>query len=97
VRTGASFGRTCKNASDLHGKPYNFKQYVFFLLALIIVAIAVAISIFRHNISLGSGIGREDSCIASERAEQSRISGSMKKFLVVVLPDGTIVTPRVAE
>jgi hypothetical protein len=69
----------------------------FFLLALIIVAIAVAISIFRHNISLGSGIGREDSCIASERAGQSRISGSMKKFLVVVLPDGTIVTPRVAE
>jgi hypothetical protein len=31
-----------------------------------------------------------------ERPEQSATSVPLKPFLVVVLPDGTIVTPRVA-
>jgi hypothetical protein len=73
---------------------------VLLLLSVILTAIAVAISIFRHHISVGSlnrsGIAKEDSSVAQKRAGQSRIAGPMKKFSVVVLPDGTIVTPRVA-
>jgi hypothetical protein len=61
---------------------------VFLLLSAILTAIAVAISIFRHRISFGSftrsGIAREDFSVATERADQSRIAGPMKQFLVVV-------------
>ena len=35
--------------------------------------------------------------MTQERVEQSSVAGPMKQFLVVVLPDGTIVTPRVAD
>jgi hypothetical protein len=67
---------------------------VFLLLFVIVIATAVAISIFRLNISVGSGVGREDSRIA-RRAGQSSVAGPVKQFLVVVLPDGTIVTQSV--
>jgi hypothetical protein len=73
---------------------------VLFLLSVIVAAI-VAIPRIRHHIPFGSftrsGIAREDISTARKAAEQSRIAGPMKKFLVVVLPDGKIVTPRVAD
>jgi hypothetical protein len=74
---------------------------VFLLLSVILAAIAAAISIFRHRISFGSlirsEIARGDSSIARERVEQSRIAGPSKQFLVVVLPDGRVVNPRVTD
>jgi hypothetical protein len=73
---------------------------VLILLFLIVVTILVAVSIFRHHSSVGSlvrpEIARGDYSIAGERAGRSRIAGPVKQFLVVVLPDGTIVNPRVA-
>jgi hypothetical protein len=74
---------------------------VLILLSLIVAAIAVAISIFRHHIAFGSlirpEIARGDFSIARERTEQSRVASPLKQFLVVVLPDGKVVTPRVAD
>jgi hypothetical protein len=74
---------------------------VLFLLSVILAAIAAAIAIFRHHISVGSlirsEIARGDSSIAQKRAERSRVASPMKQFLVVVLPDGKVVTPRIAE
>ena len=69
-----------------------------FLLSIILAAIAVAISMIRRLFSrgnlAGSGIAREDIAIAKARAEQF---SPMKQFLVVVLPDGKVVYPRVAD
>jgi hypothetical protein len=74
---------------------------IFLLLSVIVATIAVAISIFRHNLSGGSlirsEIARGDFSIARERAAQSTVAGPLKQFLVVVLPDGKIVTPNVAD
>jgi hypothetical protein len=72
---------------------------VLILLSIIFAAIAVAISMIRQYISFGSlarsGIANED--IADDNAQSNRgLPGPMKQFLIVVLPDGTIVTPRVA-
>ena len=68
------------------------------LLSIILAAITVAISMIRRRISCGrlagSGIAREDVAIAKGRAEQF---SPMKQFLVVVLPDGKVVYPRVAD
>ena len=64
---------------------------VFLLFAVVLAAIAVAIPRVRHRIWF-----REDFSIAKERVEESRIADPMKKFLIVMLPDGTIVMPRVA-
>jgi hypothetical protein len=73
---------------------------VLFLLSVIVAGILVAIPSIRNCIVSGGiirfWITRGDSSVASESAEQSRIAGPTNKFLVVVLPDGTIVTPRVA-
>ena len=71
------------------------------LISAIFAAIVVAISIIRYHMSFGSftrsGIAREDFSIAGERAEQSRITDPVKQFLVVVLPDGRVINPRVAD
>jgi hypothetical protein len=71
---------------------------ILILLSLIVAVIVVAISVFRHHIVVGclnrSEIGRGDFSIAQERAKQSSVAGP---FLVIVLPDGKIITPRAAE
>ena len=73
---------------------------VLILLSIIVAAIAVAISM-RHHISFGSlpgsEIAREDIAMPKEHTEQSRITGPMRQFLVVVLPDGKVVNPMVAD
>jgi hypothetical protein len=70
------------------------------LLSLIVAAIVVASSMIRHRISFGSlirsVIAKEDFSITGKSAERAATPGPLKPFLVVVLPDGTIVTPRVA-
>jgi hypothetical protein len=72
------------------------------LLSLIVTAtmIVVAISMMRHGISsdnlIRSGIAMEDFYTTRESAEQSAVPSPSKPFLVVTLPDGTIVTQRVA-
>jgi len=62
--------------------------------------IVVAIPKVRHGIPSGglthSQISRGDSSNKIGRAERSRAASPIEQFLVVVLPDGTIVTPRVA-
>jgi hypothetical protein len=72
----------------------------FLLLSAILAAIVVAIPKVRHRIAFGgltrSEISRENLSIARVRGEQSSVASPVKQFLVVVLPDGTIVTPRVA-
>ena len=71
---------------------------VLILLSVIFAAIIAAISMIRHRIVFGSStraeIAREN---AKELAEQSRVTGPIKQFLVVVLPDGKVVNPRLAE
>jgi hypothetical protein len=69
------------------------------LLSIILAAIAVAISMIRRlMISRGnladSGTAREEIAIAKAGAEQF---SPMKRFLVVVLPDGKVVYPRAAD
>ncbi len=74
---------------------------VLSLLSVVFVAIVVAISTIRHHISFGRStraeITRKEIAMAKARAEQSRVTGPIKQFLVVVLPDGKVVNPRVAE
>jgi hypothetical protein len=71
------------------------------LLSVIVAAIVVAISMMRHRISfkrlIRFGIAKEDFSITGASAEQSATPSPLKPFLVVELPDGTIVTPRVAD
>jgi hypothetical protein len=68
------------------------------LLSIILAAIAVAISMVRRLVSRGdlvdSGIAREEIAVAKACAEQF---SPMKRFLVVVLPDGKVVYPRVTD
>jgi hypothetical protein len=72
---------------------------VFLLLAVVLAAILVAIPKIRHRIAFGGfsrfGIPEEIFPSRENASEQSRVATPMKQFLVVVLPDGTIVTPRV--
>jgi hypothetical protein len=79
---------------------YNMVLFVLSVIVAAIVAI-VAIPRIRHHIPFGGftrfGIARGDFSIARDRSEKSRIAGPMKQFLVVVLPDGKIITPRVAD
>jgi hypothetical protein len=74
---------------------------VLILLSLIVAVIVVAIPRVRHRIAFGtitgSGVAKEDFFIARERAEQPGDTNPSKQFLIVVLPDGTIVTPRIAD
>jgi hypothetical protein len=69
---------------------------VLILLFVFLSAIVVAISTFGRRLSFlsltRSGITREEFSVASELADQSRVAGPAKQFLVVVLPDGKIVT-----
>jgi hypothetical protein len=69
------------------------------LILLFVTVIVVAVSKIRHRDSFRSFSGAEivggDSLVARARNEQSAVAGPMKQ-LIVVLPDGTIVTPRVA-
>jgi hypothetical protein len=69
-------------------------------LTVTVTMIVVAIPIIRNRISFGSlirsGIAKEDFSITGESTEQGATPCTSKPFLVVVLPDGTIVTPRVA-
>jgi hypothetical protein len=73
---------------------------VLILLSVTVAGIVVAISIKRNRISVGSlsrsGIAKEDFSTSGESTGQSAAPCSLKPFLVVVLPDGTIVTLRVA-
>jgi hypothetical protein len=62
---------------------------VLILLSIIVAAIVVAIPRVRHRIWLGGDLSS-----TGERSEQSHITSQVKPFLVIVLPDGTIVTPR---
>jgi hypothetical protein len=72
------------------------------LLSLIVTVtmIVVSISLMRRRISSGSltrsGIGKEDFSVTGADAEQAVTPGPLQQFLVVVLPDGKIVTPMVA-
>jgi hypothetical protein len=67
------------------------------LLFVTVAAIMVAVSKIRHRDSFRSFSGTEivggDSSVARARSEQFAVAGPMKQ-LIVVLPDGTIVTPR---
>ena len=64
---------------------------ILFLLSVIVAAIVVSIPRARHRIWFGGDLSSTE-----ERSEQSRITSPVKQFLVVVLPDGTIVMPTVA-
>jgi hypothetical protein len=71
---------------------------ILILISLIIAAIGIAILTIRYRISVESlarsGIARDDITTAGERGEQSWDSDPTKQFLVVVLPDGKVVTTR---
>jgi flagellar basal body-associated protein FliL len=72
---------------------------VLILLSVIVAAIVVAISMFHTSsgILAGSGIAREDIAIGKQRSEQPTNTTQTKQFLVVVLPDGKVVNPMVAD
>jgi hypothetical protein len=63
----------------------------FFLISLVVAAILVAIPKVRHRIWFGGDLSG-----TGGHSEPSRITSVVKPFLVVVLPDGTIVSPIVA-
>jgi hypothetical protein len=67
------------------------------LLSVIVTVTIVAVSMIRHRDSFQSFSGAEivggDSSVARARSEQFAVAGPMKQ-LIVVLPDGKIVTPR---
>jgi CBS domain containing-hemolysin-like protein len=69
----------------------NLYNMVLILLSIIFAAIAIAISQVRHRIWFEGDLSS-----TGERSEQSRVTSPVKPFLVVVLPDGTIVTSTVA-
>jgi hypothetical protein len=72
---------------------------IFLLLSVVTAMIFVVIRKVRHRLPVGSlthsEISREDLSITKVRAEQSSLTDPMKQFMVVVLPDGMIVTPKV--
>jgi hypothetical protein len=74
---------------------------VLFLLSLIVAAILIAIQRIRNRIVIEgitrSEIVKGDFSVARERSDQSTVAGPGNQFLIVVLPDGTIVIPRVAD
>ena len=73
---------------------------VLFLIFVTVAAIVVAIPSIRNCIVprrfSHSRIARGGFSIATGRAVQSSVAGPVKQFLIVVLPDGTVITPRVA-
>jgi hypothetical protein len=73
---------------------------VLILLSMIVAAIAVTISMRRHDpfgSRAGLEVAREDIAMPKKHTEQSRITTPMRQFLVVVLPDGKVVNPMVAD
>jgi hypothetical protein len=72
---------------------------VAILFSIIVAAIAVAISMIHSPIGslAGSGIAREEIDKAWEQPEQSRVAVQTRQFLAVVLADGKIVNPIVAD
>jgi hypothetical protein len=79
----------------------NLYNMVLILLSIIVAAIAVTISVTPRHSPFGgftrSGIVREEIAKARERAEQPATADRTKQFLVVVLPDGKIVNPVLAD
>jgi hypothetical protein len=71
---------------------------VLILISAILAAIVVAISMIHSSFGslAGSGIVREIAR-AREQAEQPAIASPARQFLVVVLPDGKVVNPLVAD
>ena len=76
-----------------------FRKQVLFLLSLVVTVVVVVIARIRHRIAFTGfsrlGIPRGDFSITRERSERSTTPSPVKQFLVVVLPDGTIVIPKV--
>jgi hypothetical protein len=74
---------------------------VLVLSSVFLSTIGIAIAVIRRHLLSGrlthSGIVRGDFVVVSQLAKQSRFSGPMKQFLVVVLPDGKIVTTTLGE
>src|ERR1700692_3828815 len=72
---------------------------VLFLLSLVVTVVVVVIARIRHRIAFTGfsrlGIPRGDFSITRARSERSPTPSPVKQFLVVVLPDGTIVIPKV--
>jgi uncharacterized membrane-anchored protein YitT (DUF2179 family) len=69
---------------------------VLILLSVTVAGIVTTISIKRNRTSssrlIRSGIVKEEFSISRENAGQSVTLSPIKPFLIVVLPDGTIVT-----
>jgi hypothetical protein len=91
-------GQSCvRSGRGTHG----FVKYGFDPVRRNPVHAAVAVSIIGHHKSFGSftlsWIDRGSFAIAGKRTEHSRISGPISQLLVVVLPDGKIVIPRVMD
>jgi hypothetical protein len=74
---------------------------VLILISVTAGAMLVAILIIRQYLPFGNyardGIAREDLAIARERTEQAKVTIPARQFLVVVLPDGKVVNPRVGD
>jgi hypothetical protein len=62
-------------------------------------AIAVAVSVFRYRHTSGHftrlEIAEDKTGASSEPAAQSSVASPTKQFLVVLLPDGKMVNPKV--
>jgi hypothetical protein len=69
----------------------------FILFSIILAAIAVAISMVHSSFGSLAGSEIAKQSIVRHDAEQPAIAGSTKQFLVVVLPDGKVVNPIVAD
>ena len=71
------------------------------MVLILLSAVFAAISMIRHHIVFGSStrveIARENAATEKERSEQPTITSPTKRFFVVVLPDGRIVNPMVAN
>lgn len=69
----------------------------FILFSIILAAIAVAISMVHSSFGSLAGSEIAKQSIVRRDAEQPAIASSTKQFLVVVLPDGKVVNPIVAD
>src|SRR6476660_4222459 len=74
-------------------------KMVLIFLSIIVAAIVVAISMIHSSFGIlaNSGTVREETPKAREEAEQSRVAGQTTQFLVVLLPDGRVANPTVAD
>ena len=69
------------------------------LLSIFLAATGVAISMIHTSFGIlsGSGIAREAIAKGKERSERSTNPSPTRQFLVVVLPDGKVVSPLVSK